>query len=441
VGGRVSSPLLLHRWGHTCSHHQGSSPEGESQTIFIKIRAHRGEFLNEKADRWADELPEDVDNVRWDGPSSYPTFSWIDVGVEHRCSMNKTPGLQARVHLQVAELQLPFHKNFTCEFLNREDNSRDLLGEHWQDKTVLDRSKKRLLQSIDYQFPCTMLLKLQGLQENDECRLCKCLHPDVTPWPESLGHIQARCPALRKPRIAVHHGIWRELLTANCRNSLETYDDGERKWNFPSAVNEAIHNEWTVRQIFVHLGLFSGIRRLNYEIITFHALQNIVLTLEEMTSFYDRRPCGCAFDAKDKQCVFLEFTRPMDSVTLSDEGGWADRKELEKNERYCMHLYFINYLSALNGRPWNCSQANFTVRARGSLKRIEFQDRPCLLGLTNSKARDKIRSLTVSQTLALSNIILKLFHVSIFHSPEWALSSLPSEVANFQRERQTVFIT
>jgi len=24
-------------------------------TMFIKIRAHRGEFLNEKADRWADE--------------------------------------------------------------------------------------------------------------------------------------------------------------------------------------------------------------------------------------------------------------------------------------------------------------------------------------------------------------------------------------------------
>jgi len=115
--------------------------------------------------------------------SLFPTRVGVYVGVgdEHRCSMNKTPGLQARVHLQVAELQLPFHKNFTCEFLNREDNSRDLLGEHWQDKTVLDRSKKRLLQSIDYQFPCTMLLKLQGLQENDECRLCKCLHPDVTP--------------------------------------------------------------------------------------------------------------------------------------------------------------------------------------------------------------------------------------------------------------------
>jgi len=127
--------------------------------------------------------------------------------------MNKT--LRARVHLKVAELQLPLHKNFTSEFLNREDNSRDLLGKHWQDNTVSKRSKRRLLHSISYQFPCAKLLKLWGLRENNKCRLYTRLHPDVTPWPESLrGYIQARCPALRKPRIAVHHGIWRELLTA-----------------------------------------------------------------------------------------------------------------------------------------------------------------------------------------------------------------------------------
>ena len=162
----------------------------------------------------------------------------------------------------MAYLQLSLYKNFTPNFLDREDNSRDLLGKHWQDKTVPHRSKRRLLQSIGYKFPCAKLLKLWGLRESDECRLCKRLHLEVTPWPESLGHIQARCPALRKPRIAVHHGIWHELLTAIRRNSLETHDDGKRQWHFPSAVSMATHDEWTVRQIIVYLGLFSGIRRL-----------------------------------------------------------------------------------------------------------------------------------------------------------------------------------
>jgi len=65
-------------------------------TSFIKIRAHRGEFLNEKAVRWADEGREVAENIRWDDPSSQPNFSWTDAGVEHRCSMNKT--LQTRVY-------------------------------------------------------------------------------------------------------------------------------------------------------------------------------------------------------------------------------------------------------------------------------------------------------------------------------------------------------
>jgi len=139
------------------------------QTSCIYYRAHRGKFLNEKADRWADEGREDIDNVRWDGPSLQPTFSWTEEGVEHRCSMNKT--LRTRVHLKVSKLQLPLHKNCTSEFLNREDNSRDLLGKHWQDKTVPDRSKRHLLQSIGHQFPCAKLLKLWGLRDSDECRL------------------------------------------------------------------------------------------------------------------------------------------------------------------------------------------------------------------------------------------------------------------------------
>jgi len=119
----------------------------------------------------------------------------------------------------------------------------------------------------------------------------------------------------------------------------------------------------------------------------------------------------------------------MDSVTSSDEGDWGELKELEKNERYGMHIYFINFLSARNGRPWNCTQANFTVGVRDSLKKTQFQDRLCLLGVTNSKAGEKIRVLTASKTLALSDIILKLFHVSIVRSSEWALSLLPTELS------------
>jgi len=121
--------------------------------------------------------------------------------------MNKT--LRTRVHLKVSELQLLLHKNYTSEFLKREDNSRDLLGKHWLDRTVPDRSKMRLLQSIGHQFPCAKLLKLWGLRDSDECRLCSRLHPEVTPWPETsaISKLVARLSKNQELRYTMASGV------------------------------------------------------------------------------------------------------------------------------------------------------------------------------------------------------------------------------------------
>jgi len=112
---------------------------------------------------------------------------------------------------------------------------------------------------------------------------------------------------------------------------VEPHDDGNRNLYFPSAVSEATHDKWTVLQILVHLGLFSGIKSLKSDITEFHARQDIDLTDEEITCFYSRRPDGVAFDDKNKRCVFLEFTRPMDSVTLT--GGRSGGEKRTREER------------------------------------------------------------------------------------------------------------
>jgi len=66
---------------------------------------------------------------------------------------------------------------------------------------------------------------------------------------------------------------------------VESHDYGNRNWYFPSAVSEAIHDEWTVRQILVHLGLFSGIKSLGADVTEFHAREDIVLADKEISSF------------------------------------------------------------------------------------------------------------------------------------------------------------
>ena len=94
-------------------------------TIFIKIKAHRGDPLNEQADRWADQGRQS-ENIRWSLPSNRPIFYWTDNGATHRSPMNLT--VKKRFNLQVSQQQIKIHTGSTENFLTREDSSRDLLG-------------------------------------------------------------------------------------------------------------------------------------------------------------------------------------------------------------------------------------------------------------------------------------------------------------------------
>ena len=102
-------------------------------TIFIKIKAHRGDPLNELADRWADEGRQS-ENIRWSLPTNRPIFYWTDNGTTHRSPMN--PTVKKRTDFQVSQQQLKIHTGSTANFLTLEDNSRDLLGKFHKDRSV-----------------------------------------------------------------------------------------------------------------------------------------------------------------------------------------------------------------------------------------------------------------------------------------------------------------
>jgi len=316
-------------------------------TLFVKIKSHRGEFFNEMADRWADK-GRDTDLVaRWTSLRQRPIFLWTASGKDHRSTVSKV--VKTRAHLMAARLQIPEHDNHTARFLKREGNSRAVLGEHWKDKRVSVKSKRRLLQSISFQFPCAANFKKWGWQDEDECRLCKALFPGQPAFSECLGHIQGYCKALQKPRIAVHHGIWRDLIMHISRQSLEENEDGSRAWSFPTSVSAVKHEEWEMRNILTHMGLMTndkaGRMAVGRLITEFHcemgywdANENNDLKPE---AFLTVRPDGVAFRMQTKLCAFLEFIRPMDSRDGASEQpdwytgadwtlDWAQDKDLEK---------------------------------------------------------------------------------------------------------------
>ena len=60
---------------------------------------------------------------------------------------------------------------------------------------------------------------------------------------ESVGHIQCYCPALHLPRIAIHHGIWRELMYSIRKSPTKQNDAKEPVWQFPPTLSPEAHAE------------------------------------------------------------------------------------------------------------------------------------------------------------------------------------------------------
>ena len=170
-----------------------------------------------------------------------PIFSLEEGRKSHRGTMSK--GVKARANLMIAKLELHKHNGATATFLKLEGQDRELLGLHWADKDAGMKAKRRLLQCVSLLFPCAATFKRWGMRDSDECRLCKKLYPDRAAHAENLGHIHCYCQALQRPRIAVHHGIWRKLHAAISRWSTEKDKNDEPKWSFPSAISESDHCE------------------------------------------------------------------------------------------------------------------------------------------------------------------------------------------------------
>ena len=199
--------------------------EQDLLTIFIKIKVHRGEL----ADRWADEGRQS-ENIRWSLFTNRPIFYWTDNSITHHSPMN--PTVKKRIDFQISQQQLKIHSGSTAKFLTREDSSRDLLGKFHKDRSVWIRARQRVLQCLSYQFPCALQLKQWGILNEVKCCLCENYYkkknirePPVTV--ESVGHIQCYCPVLQLPRIAIHHGIWRELMFSIRKSSTELNDVSE----------------------------------------------------------------------------------------------------------------------------------------------------------------------------------------------------------------------
>jgi len=67
--------------------------------------------------------------------------------------------------------------------------------------------------------------------------------------------------------------------------------------------------------------------KLRKDIEEYHTAYAIDFDDTDIDTFIARRPDGLTFDKEKKKCVFLEYTRAMDT-----NEDWAEKKEQEKND-------------------------------------------------------------------------------------------------------------
>ena len=193
-------------------------------TRFIKVRAHRGEPLNERADWLAGEAAESdpARSVALDQDPEAVHFclreTWVEWDTRVRddlvqrtaeqCVANILQPKRGRAGAEPSPPALPL----TASWLLRPDQGRSTLGKVLG-KMQISPAKKQVLQSIAGAFPCNAVLHKWGVVPSAACALCG--HPA-----ETQSHIQCLCPALKEARIRAHHN------PRGCGKALRTSPKG-----------------------------------------------------------------------------------------------------------------------------------------------------------------------------------------------------------------------
>jgi len=174
------------------------------------------------------------------------------------------------------------------------------------------------------------------------------------------------------------------------KSSTKLKDALEPRWHFPLALSPEAHAEWGLYKILEYMGLHEILPRgagknrakLRKDIEEYQTAYAIDFDDTDIDTFIARRPDGLAFDKEKRLCVYLEYTRAMDT-----NEDWAEKKEQEKNDRYSSHLGFINHLSHRENSGWKASQTNFTTGVRGSLKTNQSYETGVARGKEHKHAR------------------------------------------------------
>jgi ribonuclease HI len=348
-------------------------------TRFIKVRAHRGEPLNEAADAMAAAAAEldPARSVAMDLDPEAVHFRYMEAWVEwdarvredlvqraaEQCVTRALRPKRVRGGGEASPPTLPL----TASWLLRPNQGRSTLGKVLGEMQI-SPAKKQVLQSIAGAFPCNAVLHKWGIVPSAACALCG--HPA-----ETQSHIQCLCPALKEARIRAHHNM------------------AHRLWDGIQAST----NGWViaVEQTVAGLqGLPQTEARLDEWQRAWDEVADAHLEGEEELNDTDRaiqrkRPDAWAVNWDKRRLLILEFTRPNDRC----EQSLHDTDAL-KTARYTPLRDRLERLLP----AWEVDIQTYTVGIRGSHDPDRWHANLGRLGMTAVRA-DRLIQDMVSQAL------------------------------------------
>jgi ribonuclease HI len=452
-------------------------------TVLCKVKSHRGEPLNEAADDLADlGRTIDPEHAVWTTRSNRMVFSWIDGQKKARTStwnqgvrngvrlgagryrfearlqqgvrnwLQGWGGLPSGVGRVISRAEVlrmgrwlnpkgwargvmeklrgaphsePLTDTWTSDFLSREGEGREVIGERLRDRTVPWQAQRRLMQAVTNSFPCGAHLHRMGLRGSSGCTLCQrarkqrvddqqdgCGRID----PETLGHIQsARCALQARAATSAHHHCWQQV-----QREIAVASPESKGWNFLTLEGEqSMQSFWkkTCRELYRQTTLTAAqAQEMTDEELEgtmweaarpweeqWEALQadeskvegQVIDEDDRQARFWRRRPDGFAVNEKEHVIYVLEFKRVADNGEkyVSETQKLAETqhlaitqglKRLFKDTQWTVEqLSFVAGHKSVSASAWHDLLSKFGISKEDRMKVIKNLGRTLLDELEN----------------------------------------------------------
>ena len=353
--------------------------ESGRATRLIKVRAHRGEPLNERADALAAAAAQSdpARPLAVDQDPEVVYFLHKEMWVEWDARLREDL-VQRAAKCCVARLLRPRRGRrgaeaspptltLTAAWMLRPNQGRSTLGQVLGEMRI-SAAKKQILQSIAGAFPGNAVLYKWRIAPSPACTLCG--HPA-----ETQSHIQCLCPALQEARIKAHHNI------------------AKRLWQGIRAVTKGwvITTEQTVEGL---LGLPQPEEQIDvwqraWDELTDVDLEGEGWDTDAEAAIQRKRPDAWAVHWGKRNLLILEFTRPNDrgETALRDTDAYKTDRYTPLKNRLAGHL-----------AGWTVGILTFTIGIRGSYDLDRWYANLTCFGLTATQTDCLMREL-VAQTL------------------------------------------